>query len=289
MTDHMHDAAQRCVESRENIAKAIAYDLENGPAHGARISTSPHLDNYHIDGHVNLLALADAVLHNLAAQPPAAPVDLTDPVVVHVNMLRGTIAKPTWEHIKHLYPEQFQSSAGNEHGLLACPFCGPGQSMVDPWFDDVSKRWAIGCGRCGASSGRSIHAEGSKEAAIKSWNTRGLMPHSTTLNEIGEALESRGYAHMTNGRDIGLLLDELERLRTLNEPQTSGVWQSMATAPKDGAFLVWVPENLCIYEVVARDGNLSIFGGGFRDNLHRATHWMHLPASPVTRPHGGGK
>lgn len=56
--------------------------------------------------------------------------------------------------------------------LLPCPFCGPGQSMVDPWYDDVSKRWAIGCGRCGASSGRSIHAEGSKEAAIKSWNTR---------------------------------------------------------------------------------------------------------------------
>jgi Lar family restriction alleviation protein len=56
--------------------------------------------------------------------------------------------------------------------LLPCPFCGPGQSMVDPWFDDVSKRWAVGCGRCGASSGRSIHAEGSKEAAIRSWNTR---------------------------------------------------------------------------------------------------------------------
>lgn len=56
--------------------------------------------------------------------------------------------------------------------LLPCPFCGPGQSMVDPWFDDVSKRWTVGCGRCGASSGRSIHAEGSKEAAIKSWNTR---------------------------------------------------------------------------------------------------------------------
>jgi hypothetical protein len=49
-----------------------------------------------------------------AAQPPAAPVDLTDPVVVHANMLRGTIAKPTWEQIKHLYPEQFQSSAASE-------------------------------------------------------------------------------------------------------------------------------------------------------------------------------
>jgi hypothetical protein len=64
--------AQGCVESRENIAKVIAYDLENGPAHGARVATTPHLDNYYINGHVNLLALADAVI---AAQPPAAPVE----------------------------------------------------------------------------------------------------------------------------------------------------------------------------------------------------------------------
>lgn len=37
--------------------------------------------------------------------------DLTDPVVVHANMLRGTIAKPNWEQIKHLYPEQFVTAA----------------------------------------------------------------------------------------------------------------------------------------------------------------------------------
>ncbi len=36
---------------------------------------------------------------------------LKDPVTVHLNMLRGTIAKPTWEQIKHLYPEQFAGHA----------------------------------------------------------------------------------------------------------------------------------------------------------------------------------
>ena len=36
-----------------------------------------------------------------AMQPP----DPADPNVVHINMLRGTLAKPTWEQIKHLYPE----------------------------------------------------------------------------------------------------------------------------------------------------------------------------------------
>jgi NifB/MoaA-like Fe-S oxidoreductase len=30
---------------------------------------------------------------------------LTDPVAVHANMLRGTIAKPTIEQILHVYPD----------------------------------------------------------------------------------------------------------------------------------------------------------------------------------------
>lgn len=48
---------------------------------------------------------------------------------------------------------------------------------------------------------------------------------SAILNEIGEALECRGYAHMTNGRDIGRLLDELERLR--DEPQAAPAWENL--------------------------------------------------------------
>ena len=31
---------------------------------------------------------------------------LKDPAAVHVNMLRGGIAKPTWEQIKHIYPAE---------------------------------------------------------------------------------------------------------------------------------------------------------------------------------------
>lgn len=34
---------------------------------------------------------------------PAVQPDLTDPVVVHANMLRGAIAKPTLDQIIHLY------------------------------------------------------------------------------------------------------------------------------------------------------------------------------------------
>ena len=45
-----------------------------------------------------------ALLSAIAALPAVAPApDLSDPVTVHANMLRGTIAKPTVEQIIHLY------------------------------------------------------------------------------------------------------------------------------------------------------------------------------------------
>jgi hypothetical protein len=36
---------------------------------------------------------------------------LKDPVAVHINMLRGGIARPSWAAIKHIYPEHFQLAA----------------------------------------------------------------------------------------------------------------------------------------------------------------------------------
>lgn len=37
---------------------------------------------------------------------------LPDPVAVHLNMLRGTIAKPRMEHLIHLYGAEALRSAG---------------------------------------------------------------------------------------------------------------------------------------------------------------------------------
>lgn len=42
-------------------------------------------------------------LWNAANALPAVQPDLTDPAVVHLNMLRGTIAKPSLKQIIHLY------------------------------------------------------------------------------------------------------------------------------------------------------------------------------------------
>ena len=53
-----------------------------------------------------LLLLAnsmDADFESYTKVHPAVQPDLTDPVVVHANMLRGAIAKPTLDQIIHLY------------------------------------------------------------------------------------------------------------------------------------------------------------------------------------------
>src|SRR5688572_29640083 len=47
--------------------------------------------------------------------------------------------------------EKWHYSA-EEVGLLPCPHCGPGQSVVELHQDDIGY-WQVGCGRCGAHSG----------------------------------------------------------------------------------------------------------------------------------------
>ena len=55
--------------------------------------------------------------------------------------------------------------------LLPCPFCGPGESVVECYYDDSAFRYRVGCGRCGASSG--IHPRDKTRApAIAAWNRR---------------------------------------------------------------------------------------------------------------------
>ena len=66
-------------------------------------------------------------------------------------------------------------------------------------------------------------------------------------------------------------------------------WQPIETAPKDSqSRLVWVPQNRCTYCVTWReDADYAngaawvIFGGGWRDVIQGATHWMPLPAPPA--------
>jgi hypothetical protein len=49
---------------------------------------------------------------------PAVQPDLTDPNVVHANMLRGTIAKPTVDQIRHIYGDDLPDAAAIREAAL---------------------------------------------------------------------------------------------------------------------------------------------------------------------------
>jgi len=74
-------------------------------------------------------------------------------------------------------------------------------------------------------------------------------------------------------------IDHIEQLQA----QLDAVkWQPIETAPKQGAILLWVPENKCTYCAIwSKNGcgytGWVIFGGEWREHLQRATHWMPLP------------
>ncbi|MDX3966109.1 MAG: hypothetical protein QHD01_05855 [Bradyrhizobium sp.] len=51
---------------------------------------------------------------------------------------------------------------------------------------------------------------GAKDQTDAVTKLKWLLAGRDILNEIGEAVETRGFAHMTNGRDIGKLLDQLD-------------------------------------------------------------------------------
>lgn len=74
--------------------------------------------------------------------------------------------------------------------LLPCPFCGPGQSCVDLYFDDTAYRYRVRCGRCGCSTGTSPR-NSTPTPAITAWNTRATQP-ATTPNEHVDAVVSNG-------------------------------------------------------------------------------------------------
>jgi hypothetical protein len=128
-----------------------------------------------------------------AAQPPDAPVDLTDPVVVHVNMLRGTIAKPTWEQIKHLYPEQFQSSA-------AAPVETPSYNLATGERDNEETDPAYF--HSSAATGDALH------------DIKVLLQAIYDLIDDEDAAEPLDYA-------IAHAKKALEILATINEPQAA--------------------------------------------------------------------
>lgn len=76
--------------------------------------------------------------------------------------------------------------------LKPCPHCGPGGSVVSVYFDDSSRRYRVGCGACGCSTG--IHPRDKTPApAIEAWNRRtGEVPDFALLGLLADIRKAAG-------------------------------------------------------------------------------------------------
>lgn len=100
-----------------------------------------------------------------------------------------------------------------EPRLLHCPFCGPGRSYVELWFDDLSQRYKVSCGACGASSGTSPRDK-TPAPAIAAWNRRNGGLANIDLDGMRHAAadcEDQGYHQQADYLRLGAA--EIERLR----------------------------------------------------------------------------
>lgn len=144
--------------------------------------------------------------------------------------------------------------------LLSCPFCGPGESMVSAYFDDLSNRWRVGCGRCGCSTGISPR-DGTPDPAIAAWNKRApaAVPPAPGVDDLVALVENLaadlvGDAFIVELHDgepeeclremntlkeafaskIGNLVGKLRAGRLAPPAAEPSGWREIESAPKDG-------------------------------------------------------
>jgi hypothetical protein len=62
-------------------------------------------------------------------------------------------------------------------------------------------------------------------------------------------------------------------------------WQPIETAPKEGHFLVYLPEEQSKVQSARKNANgVFVIGGHFAFDMSKPTHWMLLPDAPALSP-----
>lgn len=183
--------------------------------------------------------------------------------------------------------------------LLPCPFCGPGQSQVDLWFDDVAKRYRVGCGRCGCSTG--IDPRDKTEApAIANWNKRATPPADMegAVEAAAKAVKLEWTVMCQElGRDFPISSISPTNFRLLRAALTAALpalqrteWRPMTTAPRDGTdFLAYLrdppagDQMVIFYDKPSADAPNHCWHRADGLAYHRdlPKFWQPLPAAPV--------
>ena len=65
-------------------------------------------------------------------------------------------------------------------------------------------------------------------------------------------------------------------------PGVAQGWEPIESAPKDGEFLVYMPDERTKIQAARWHPNVKTIGGNFHFDLTAPTHWMPLPAAPST-------
>lgn len=98
--------------------------------------------------------------------------------------------------------------------LEPCPFCGPGNSIVECYQDDYGY-WKVGCGACGSHSGiRPKSDPDGRAKVVARWNTR---PAATIISELQAENGRLQRALMFWMPGVDLRLDEVTREQCAND------------------------------------------------------------------------
>jgi len=89
--------------------------------------------------------------------------------------------------------------------------------------------------------------------------------------------KNAAYIAACNPETMRSLLAELDRLRSASRQEG---WQPIETAPENGTFLVFMPEERTRIQVAKWHPNVKTIGNSFAFDLSEPTHWRPLPNAP---------
>ena len=149
------------------------------------------------------------IITTLRAQLAEARAELSalcDPLVVHMNMLNGRIAKPSVDGIVHIYAGQITRADRAEQLVANLEAALAAQIEVDA---------GIACGKCGASRAAWLKCS---HIICLGGDVFGNQPHDRTaldrmlaeasekaLREAGEILDDEGWLGMSKHRILALI------------------------------------------------------------------------------------
>lgn len=108
---------------------------------------------------------------------------------------------------------------------------------------------------------------------------------SALLRRIPELEASRlaPSVHEMNYRAAMTALENVKAERDQLRAELEGRWLPIESMPKEGAFLVFTPNERSKVQAARRHGSVFVIGNAFAFDLTKPTHWAPEPPPPTTQ------